>query len=171
MFKPSVVGVLVAGLVVAACGGPSASDKVARKNRKQIEASTLLPNPPSGYRVEKVPQAESKDILQQFPADTRDEISAVTGIAAVKGETPVVVYALTSAKQRLDPDEELKGFRQEAEGKVEELDIAGEKGALQTVPDGTVAVGTAGDCGAVLIIAPKEEPVREIAGALEAPKN
>ena len=168
--RTAAAGLVLTILAVAACGD-SASDKVACKNTKRIDASTLLANPPSGYKVDKVPQAEADEILTQFPADTRKEISGVTAIAATKGNDVAVVYALTSAKERLDPDEELKGFRQSAEGEVEELDVAGEKGALQTVPDGTVAVGTAGDCGAVLIVGPKEQPVRQVAGALDAPKG
>ena len=168
--RTAAVAALLASLVLAACGG-SASDKVACQNVQRIDASSLLENPPSGYKVEKVPQKEAEQILAQFPEETRKEISGVTAITAAKGQSLAVVYALTSAKERLDPEEELKGFRQTAEGEVEELEVAGETGALQTVPDGTVAIGTAGDCGAVLIVGPKEEDVRAVSGALEAPKS
>ena len=163
--------VLAPALLLAACGGSSAADKVACKNTKRIEAKTLLASPPSGYKVDDVPQGEADEILTQFPKETREEISGATAVTATKGKSVAVVYALTSAKERLDPQDELKGFRESAEGEVEELEVAGETGALQTIPDGTVAVGTAGDCGAVLIIGPEEEPVREVAGALEAPKT
>jgi hypothetical protein len=161
------LSIATAAVVAIGCGG----DAVACKGAKQVQAEQLLSGVPDAYKVQKMPEADARELLQQFPKETRDDIAGINGAIAIDGEKAVVVYALTSANERLDPEEELKGFRESAEAETEELEVGGEKGLLQTVPDGTLAIGTAGDCGAVLVISEDEKSVRDVAKVLQPPKD
>ena len=160
---------LIAAVISLLTLGVRTADALACQDADPVQAKALLSDPPSGYRVQDVPETDARDILEQFPQESRDDIAAVTAVAAVKGDQAVVVTALTSANERLDPDEELRGFRQSAQAEVEEIEVGGETGAIQVLPEGALAVGTAGDCGAVLVVGQAEQPVREIAPALTLP--
>lgn len=160
---------LIAAMVSLLSFGVRSADARACEDADHVEAKAMLSDPPSGYRVQDVPETDVRDMLEQFPMETRDGVAAATAAAAVKGDQGVVVAAFTSAKKRIDREEELRAFRGRAQAEVEEIDLGGETGAIQVLPEGALAVGTAGDCAAVLVVGLAEDPVREIAPALVLP--
>ena len=167
---------LLCTAALAGCGdddsGPGSTTRVVDEpcpaGTPELAVRDVLPKPPPGMALLRVPKDQIAQARQAFETGFGDKLRSVKlAVVAPKGRqvgTGVGVLNLTVDNGAGTPPQ--------TSSTRKALTIAGRDGVIRVTPGGgpTSASGTVGDCGIVVVNGTDEATVRRVATALRQPE-